>query len=301
MRRNCLILFLASPLAATTAPAQAPPSADLWRVATASLTSPPALVTGAAATFWNPAGPLDQAHLSVGGQMVQTADILGLAGFLIGAQRTIGRSAQVNLLVGRVHIRDLVRTTSSPNSLEGSIPVYEFSVGVGGGFHSSTIEFGGLLRLHESRFDFLGEGGVTFDLGLRVRPFDRLRVAAATHFFPVDFSRDETTDYYIGAEYDVGRRVSIAGTHARVVLRYGTTFHALGGVDHTVGAGMMWQEQFAVDAVLMGESALGKRMWRPALGLSLRFGRYTVVLARSNGLNDLGATYRIGLDVEVMR
>jgi hypothetical protein len=53
-----------------------------------------------------------------------------------------------------------------------------------------------------------------------------------------------------------------------------------------------------LDASLTGESGYGNRQWRPAVGVGLRFGAYLVSLAHGFGLNDLGGTFRIGLDIE---
>jgi hypothetical protein len=37
------------------------------------------------------------------------------------------------------------------------------------------------------------------------------------------------------------------------------------------------------------------------LGLGLRIGRYVIAVARGGGLNDVGATYRVGLDVDILK
>lgn len=278
--------------------AQAPAAAGLWRVATASLATPAALERGPTGAFWNPAAE-PPGQLAAAVQIVQTSDILGLSGFLAGATYGLG-GGSVGLLVGRMDVRDLVRTTTSPSSQAGTIPVFEQLAGIVARFGDGPLSVGGALRLHDAQFDAIANQGVTLDLGVRARPHPRLTVAAASQFLPLDLGLEPTTDYFAGAEYQIGPAVALAGLPSRLFLRYGGTYHAAAGeLDHGFGAGVVMDRNFRIDVALTGEAAYGRRAWRPGLGLSLQVGRYTLGVARSEGLNDVGATYRIALDLAI--
>lgn len=293
--RNLLTLVVGV-LSAPPALAQAPEAAELWRVAAASLSRPAALQRGPSATFWNPAADGGRSF-AVGGQVVRTSDILGLSGFVIGATRAVGPVLDVGLVLGRMDVRDLVRTTTSPNSQEGSIPVFEQLAGVAVRLGTGRVRAGAQLRVHDARFDAEREQGATLDLGLTASPVDRVTIALATHFLPVDFSTEPTTDYYAGAEYVVLPGVVVANAQVAVAPRYGVTVRHSGDVEHAVGLGLTVNHLFTVDGVVTGESAYGARLWRSAVGVGFTVGRYTIHAARSSGLNDVGSTFRVGLDV----
>jgi len=56
-----------------------------------------------------------------------------------------------------------------------------------------------------------------------------------------------------------------------------------------------------MDASVVRETGYQTAGWRPAVAVSVRVGKYQLGIARSNGLNDLGATYRIGLDATLIQ
>lgn len=279
---------------------QAPPTAGLWRVAGTSLTGPPSLERGAAALFWNPAADPALGRLAVGAQLIQTGEVLGLTGVLVGGHYAARPWLDLGLVLGRMDVRDLVRTSTSPTSDVGTIPVYEQTAGLAAGLRWQGLRIAALLRLHDARFDVLQEGGATVDLGLRFTATPRLRLAAATHFLPVNLRADGTTDYSVAGEYDIVTGGRFLGAPLRVLGRYGASYRPTGDVEHAVGAAAVLAERVRVDAALLGEAGYGDRAWRPVLGVLLRVGRYAVAITRGEGLNDVGATYRIGLDVEVL-
>lgn len=286
--------------AAGPALAQAPQTADLWRVPTATLTVPAALQRGATGRFWNPAAP-DGGKLAAGIRVVQTSHIVGLSGVLAAVSYSAGGFARVGLEVGRVEVRDLVRTTSSPSSQDGAIPVYEQLLGVTAQVSRGPVRLGASARLHDSRFDFLAEQGFTLDLGVEVLPISGLRLAGATHFLPLNLHNRGATDYYAGVEYVLAHSLPFATARAGIVARYGATYRASGDLEHALSMGLELNDRFAIDGAFTSESAYGNRSWRPALGIALRIGRYRIGMVRSDGLNDLGATYQVGLDVHVAR
>ena len=301
VRRAASIFVLTATAVATPAGAQAPAAAGLWRVAAASLATPPALQVGATSSFWNPASPDGKRAGHAGIDVVHTSDILGLSGILLGGSIPLARPLRAGLVLGRIQIRDLVRTTTSPDSEDGSIPVYEQFGGVQIAFQTPAVQAGALIAVHNARFDFESETGITLDVGLRVNPVRRLTLAAASHLLPISFSDDPATDYFAGAEYIVVDRWVVSSLETQLALRYGATYRNSGDLDHTINLGITVNGLVQVDAAVTNESAYGQREWRPGLAVGLRFGRYTVSFSHGTGVNDVGGTYRVGLDIEFPR
>ncbi len=299
MRRVILLsALLSGAVAPSRLAAQAPPSAALWRVAASSLALPPALTAGVAGTFWNP-GALGQARgLAVGAHVFHTSDVLGMSGVLLGGSLPLPKPVRAGVLLGRVDIRDLVRTTTSPDANEGSIPVYTQFVGGNVVVSTGPLAAGVALQLHEARFDSENASGLTLDAGIRLRPVDRLLIAASTHLLPIDFSAQPTTDYFAGVEYTAWDHRPAEGLAAQAHVRYGVAYQPDGTVEHLMGIGAELADQIVVDTGVASEAGIGERIWRPSVSLGLRFGGYTVALAHGLGANDVGGTFRVGIDIE---
>lgn len=301
MPRARLTLLLALVTLATPLCAQAPLAAGLWRVTATSLSTPAALETGVTAIFWNPAAPVHEGSLAAGAQVVQTPDALKMGGVVVGADKSLGAGWNIGLLYGRMDVKDLVRTTTSPSSVEGSVPVYEQLLGLRTAYRRGGLAVGAMLEMHDAQFDSEHDGGLTLDAGLRLQLHRRLTVAAATHFFPADFGTTDGTDFYLGIEAVPLESAGIAGTSTLLALRYGAAYRASGDLEHMLAAGVLINRQVRVEFAATSESAYGERAWRLGLGLGLRIGRYVITVARGSGLNDIGATYRVGLDVDILK
>lgn len=279
--------------------AQAPASANLWRVGTASLTTPPALQTGPVGITWNPTASSVGSGLDAAILTIQTSDVVGLSGYLVGITRQFVGGSAVSINAGRVDVRDLVQTTTSPSS-EGTIPVFSQFLGLAGSASVGPILVGGAVRLHDARFHVVRENGLTFDLGASIAANSRLRIALATHFLPIDLSGEETTDYYGGVEYVIAPNVSVGSVGAQIVAMYGVTYRAAETLEHMVGGQMVLGGFFRVGAGIVREATQASHGWRASVAISALVGRYVLEIARSNGLNDLGATYRIGLRAKIL-
>ncbi len=289
---------------AAAARAQAPASADLWRLSAASLAGPAALETGPTGAFWNPAAAWGDPQVRAGVQVLETPDALSVSGLLAGLSYRLSPALAAQVLLGRTDVGDLVRTTTSPTSDLGAIPVYEQLIGLGVALRRGGASAGALLRAHNARFDAARDNGLTLDLGVRAR-LGRCSIAAATHFFPLDITSRNVTDFYAGGECQpVSPRVW--GTPGRVFVRYGVSARRggpveQGMVEHAFGSGLELNQHFRLDAAMVREQGYAEVDWRPVLAVQLRVGRYAIAAARSSGLGGLGASYRIGLDVDVLR
>lgn len=290
------MLFLATPAGAL----QAPDAVGMWDVAGTTLTQSPALESGATGAFWNPAAILEGTGLRIGAQTVQTPDLLGLSTMVAGVSQSIGPRLGVGVVFGRVQVRDLVRTTTSPLSQAGDIPVYEQMVGLALGAKVGAVRTAAILRGHDARLDLIRGSGLTLDLGVTVRPTDDLRIAASSQFVPANFSNRHTERYYAGAEYVVAR-VSAWGTPARVALRYGAALRDARDLEHALGLGLTLGPRFTLESGFQYERAFGGDALRFVLAVGVRAGRYAVVAARGGGIEGVGANYRVGLDVDVSK
>lgn len=298
-RFAALLLLLSAPLNPIAA-VQAPDAAGLWDVAGTTLPRSPALELGPTGAFWTPVAILEGAGLRVGAQTVQTPDALGLSAVVAAASQALGSRLGVGLVLGRVQVGDLVRTTTSPVSQGGDIPVYEQLIGLALGVRIGAIRAAAILRAHDARFDLIRASGMTLDLGASVRPTERLRIAATSQFVPANFSSRLTERYYAGAEY-LATRTPIWGTTARVLLRYGATLRDRRDLEHAFGLGVGLGPWLTLDSGMQYERAFGDDALRFVLSVGVRAGRYSVVAARGGGIQGIGANYRVGLDVDLSR
>jgi len=152
----------------------------------------------------------------------------------------------------------------------------------------------------ETRLDLARADRWTLDVGAsRSIAGDRLRVAAATHFFSSLKTNDPSQDLYAGVEARLWNGwVSSRGDRAVVKGRYGIAFGHGFTADHQLGIGAELSKIVAVDLLLAREGSYGNgASWRPVGGLRLGIGKYRVTLARDAGINDLGSAYRVGVDV----
>src|SRR6267142_1073225 len=80
--------------------------------------------------------------------------------------------------------------------------------------------------------------------------------------------------------------------------RYGVSFAHGFGADHQFGVGAEVAKTVALDLMLAREGGYSDGAhWRPVAGLRLVIGKYRVTLARDTGVNNLGSTYRVGVEM----
>jgi hypothetical protein len=298
MQRIVLLLVGLLLLAAAQAPGQQATGTTLWRVAATTLAVPPALTLGPAAVIWNPAQTQDSARLQLALEAIQTPAAVDATGLIAAIRIPAGSLGQVGLLYGRVGLSNITQTIDSPDPTGSVVPVYTFALGATWSRLVGGTSVGATLAFHETRLDVARADRWTLDVGAS-RPFagDRLRVAAATHFFSSLKTNDPSQDIYAGIE---GRIWKGPQTSDRVVVRgrYGISFAHGFGADHQFGVGAEVAKTISLDLMLAREGGYSDGAHvRPVAGLRLVIGKYRVTLARDTGVNDLGSTYRVGVDM----
>ena len=297
MQRIGLLVVGLLVLGGSRATAQQATGTTLWRVAATTLATPPALAVGPAAALWNPAQTEDGARLQFGVEAIQTPSAVDASGVIATVRVPAGSVGQVGVLFGRVGLSDISQTIDSPDPTGAVIPVYTFAGGVTWSRLVARTSVGATLAFHETRLDNSRADRWTMDVGAsRTIGNDRLRLAAATHFFSSLKSNDPSQDVYAGIE---GRIWSGPLSGDRVVVRgrYGISFAHGFAADHLFGAGAEFAKTVALDLMLAREGGYGNGVrWRPVAGLRVAIGKYRITLARDAGVNDLGSAYRVGVD-----
>jgi hypothetical protein len=226
----------------------------------------------------------------------QTPEVVSVRGVLLGAAYGIGSRIGIGALAGRMSVGDLIRTTSSPVSTEGEIPVYSQFLGVTVGARAGPLHAGAGLLVHDARLDGLDENGVTFDLGLRLAPVTGLTLGAATHLGNPAVGGGTATEYLFGGEYGFGIG-PVLGLESRLHARYGLTIRELGASEHLGTAGLLLGRRLLIDAGVLWAGGYGTGAWQPVLGLAFRAGAYRIGIARGNGAGGTGGSYRLTLEI----
>src|SRR6266700_787145 len=223
----------------------------LWRLAATTLPIPPALATGGAAAFWNPAQPAGPEHGSVAFEAIETSPEVGAQGVLLTARARVTPIGGVGLVYGRMSIGDLVRTSLSPDPDPGGIPYYTQTIGVNWSTTAAATTVGATLAYQDTQLDATRADRWTLDVGASRAISDWARVAAATHFFSRFAANDPAQDLYAGADFVVVREGSYGDAGWRPVA----------GMRVTVGR---YRLSFARDAALNDVGA-AYRVGRDAL------------------------------------
>src|SRR5436189_2017657 len=163
--------------------AQQSAGAELWRLAATTLPIPPALATGGAAAFWNPAQPATPERASFALDVIETGPTVNASGVLVTVRARVRPLGQLGLVYGRMGIGDLVRTSLSPDPDPGAIPYYTQTLGANWSVARGGTALGATLAYQDTRLDVQGSDRWTLDLGARHTFSDAVTLAVATHCF----------------------------------------------------------------------------------------------------------------------
>lgn len=299
MQRIGMLLVGLVTLGITRGSAQQATGTTLWRVAATTLATPPALAQGAAAVLWNPAQTQDSARVQLAFEAIQTPSAIDATGVIATMRLPAGKIGHVGIIYGRVGLSDITQTIDSPDPI-GSVPVYTFAVGANWSRKLGPTDVGATLAFHETQLDVSSSNRWTLDVGAsRAFGGDRLRIAAATHFFSSLTVNDPAQDVYAGLEARLWKSPAAEGERVIVRGRYGISFAHGFTADHQVGIGAEFSKTVTFDLLFAREGSYGEGSWRPVAGLGLAIGKYRIAFARDAGVNDLGSAYRVGVEARI--
>ena len=303
MQRLGLLVVGLLALEARLASAQQATGTTLWRVASTTLPTPPALALGPAAVLWNPAQTQDSARFQLAFEAIQTPAAVDATGMIGTVRMPFGKIGQLGLIYGHVGLSDVTQTVDSPDPTGATLPVYTLALGVNWSRLIGSTSVGATLAFHETRLDVARAERWTLDVGAsRALGGDRIRVAAATHFFSSLKTNDPAQDVYAGVEARLwSGAVSARGDRAVVRGRYGISFAHGFSADHQFGLGAELSKILALDVMVAREGGYGNggAGWRPVAGLRVAIGKYRITVARDAGVNELGSAYRVGVEARI--
>lgn len=284
-----LVLGLAAPLAGQ----RATPRVIDWPVRSAA--SPEALIPGARAAFWNPAGV---GELAARGE-VSVLDIVGPDGTGLdalsaaGAVR-VGERAALGIGLAHFGLGGIPRTTTSPVPDPGAaeIRVSEQEGALAGAWSlAPSLQVGAGLRWaraeladrHESRTGAVVGASWRTPLPLEPRVAASVLRQGGAHRWLLgaraSLPRPEDRPWTLSGEYGVsGGEARRASAH-RVLLEGG------------------WKDRLQVAVAAAGEPAGSELEWLPMVAADLRLGRYLLGIVREQLPNGFGAAYSYRLDI----
>src|SRR5258705_3180895 len=130
MQRIAVLLVALSAIPGGSGTAQQAAGTALWRLAATTLPLPPALATGTAAVFWNPAQIEDSMRTQIGLEGIQTPAAIDTSGMIAAIRVRAGSVGQIGFMYGHAGLSDLTRTGDSPDPIGSAVPVYTSALGV---------------------------------------------------------------------------------------------------------------------------------------------------------------------------
>src|SRR3989475_8405874 len=269
--------------------------AELWRVAATTLAQPPALATGGAAGFWNPAQPGTGERAAVGLEAVNTSSAVGAAGVLFTARARVSPVGRVGIVYGKMSVSDLVATSLSPDPDGGTIPFYTQTVGASWSAARGASALGATFAYRTTKLDYEHSNRWTLDIGVRYGVTGALTLALATRSFSRFAASDAAQDLSAGIDYRVWRGPLWRGGAAATVRgRYGITLTRGFTQDHQFGAGFALGDLFATDLLVVREGSYSGARWRFVAGPRVASGRSPLYVAENPRLAHLSAPSRGG-------
>ncbi|HUH14132.1 MAG TPA: hypothetical protein VMK65_13540 [Longimicrobiales bacterium] len=284
-----ILLLAASPVVAQ----RTSPRIVEWPVRNGAL--PGALLTGAAALFWNPAGVLalpgraEASLVDVVGPDGIEVDILALS-----AAARLGERAAVGLGFAHFGLDDIPVTTTSPipDPGSGTVDVGEQELSLAGAYAlPGDLTLGAGLRYARAKLGERAEARAGATAGARwTPPLPGGPVLAASVLRQGGAVR-----------WLAGLAASLPAPEDRPwTLRGGYGVSGGGGAlpsAHTVSLTGAWGSRVGRVAALAAEPDGAGRDWLPLLGADLRLGRYVLGVVREELPNDFGAAYSYRLDI----
>lgn len=258
---------------------------------------PDAVLRGAEAAFWNPAGvqlEAGRAEVLIADQ--RTPDAIGITGFAGAGAWRIDSHTTVAVAYQHVAIDDITETSTSPapDGQDATFSIAEDQIAaaaarlIGGGLH-----FGALARFNRSNETGSNQNTTSLGVGFHYSPTVPLVPVLGA---AVVTQAGQSVRYMAGVEVTVPRFRDDLSVRAGYGFRGGRDDLAF---EHRFGMTTSWRRMLAVSGGVSTAALAGERSWEPVLGASLRVSRYELGVIREVLGNDFGAAYsfrfRIGL------
>ena len=268
-------------------------NSDLWRVAAGTRAAPAPFADGATALLWNPVVLLPAAaDVRLGVTSIHAPEDVGVTGGAVAFSGRVGASV-ISAVWGSLGIGGIARTETSPEAVDGDVPVDAQLLALGLARPLAPwLQAGAALRISSARLDVLTRTAAGLDLGAVAALSSRVRVGAVIRAFdPMGTA---------AASYDAAVEARSAtfdgiGTPAFVRLRYGVTVQSGEDPAHLFTLGLCLGDGLQFDAGAAREAAADQVVWRSRVGVSAGSARYRVEFGRDGGVNGFGATYAFGV------
>ncbi len=254
-----------------------------------------AVVSGAAAVFWNPAaagavaGRGEALVLDLEGP--EATGLRGLAG--AGVVR-LPRGATLGLGYEHLGIADIQRTDTSPLNTDAdviSVAEDRFTA-VASEPVAPGVWFGAMAQYARADEAVQVENQASFGAGAFVRPAVALRPSLGAAAFTLPGT---------GARWAVGGEADVPGTTKLPVdvrVSYGVSgTHGPNAVTHRIAGVVGWRGRALLSVGAAAEPSAGGRSWQPMASADLRIARYILGVTREQLSSGFGDTYsfRIGV------
>lgn len=292
--RRVLVGGLAALLWSSVGRAQGVPARDLWEFPLGALFEPPALAVEPGAGLWNPATTAlaSDARFKFGVASLSAGAAQSVDGQLLSGSWRRPSGVTWGLSVARAAVAGLVRTDSDPQSL-GDIPYATTLVSLSAAREIVPhLTAGVAVRWRHGRADQVGGDAVAADFGavLNDLPFRHARVAASSFLWRPGREINDRPAVLLAADFRV------LGPSATRELRLGLAQQAVNRGARERGPFMSARlDRLEARAQYLRVSAGARTISRVRSGLALHYARYTVGVAREEGLSGLGPVYQFTL------
>lgn len=294
MRRTLLSGLVAFCWAGSLA-AQAVPARDLWEFPLGMMFEPAALASEPGAGLWNPASAALKRteRYRFGVASLSAGSAQGVDGQLLSASMQRESGTTLTLSVARSGIGGLVRTDTDPQAI-GNIPYDTWLVSLGTSRELIPhLTMGAAIRWRYGRSDQLKGDAVASDFGaiLHDMPWRNARIAVSSFLWRPGREIDDRPALLTAADF------RLFGNDAKHEIRGGYSY------DH-INRGVRESGPFASGrhdrvegrvAWLRSRAGGNAAISRVRSGIALHYTRFTVGIAREEGVSGLGAIYQFTL------
>lgn len=274
--------------------AQVVPARDLWEFPLGAMYEPPALASEPGAGLWNPATialrPGERFRLGVSSLAAGSAQ--GVDGQLLSGTMRRSSGATLGLSVARAGIGGLVRTDSDPQAV-GDIPYVTWLVSVGGARELVPhLTVGASVRWRHGRADQATGDAVAADFGavLHDLPWRNARVALSSFLWRPGREIEDRPTILTATDF------RIAGTMLEREVRTGFSYANVNRGAQEAGPFLSARrDRVEARVAHLRTDVAGKSVDRLRFGLALYYARFSVGVAREEGVSGLGAVYQFTL------